>query len=198
MRRNHSLQVFPGLRNASSITKARPATFAPTFSTVPLSLLPSTGRGKIIEYQHLIIMTQRVFMHLDRICPYSSAYVAEMVLYGSFPFLRTGMNGTPSFRASAARNETTRFDSRYGSHSLFLNCLARISITFLKSFGFFRTGVISLKTIPGLGKSGMSRIASWISSYKPLLMVERRRVSFTYCPPARNQRRKSFLLHKFL
>src|SRR5229473_5096109 len=91
--------------------------------------------------------------------PYSSAYSIRCVLYGSLPSLRTGEKPIFMRSASAAPKmnprdsmATMRSNPRPRSRS------SSASSTAWNACLSARTGVMSLKRMPGWGKSGTSRI----------------------------------------
>src|SRR5690348_10677234 len=93
--------------------------------------------------------------------PYSSTYSALTVSLGSLPGLRAGTNPTPSSRASAAPRmnprasaATTRSTDRGRASA------ASSDTAWPSAVASSSRGVMSLKTIPGLGKSGMSRTSA--------------------------------------
>ena len=86
-------------------------------------------------------------------------YSAETVSPGSLPGLRAGTNPAPISRASAAPRmnprasaATTKSIERGDAHS------ANATTAASSAAGSSSSGVMSLKTIPGFGKSGMSRM----------------------------------------
>src|SRR5688572_9350304 len=88
-----------------------------------------------------------------------------MVRAGSFPTLRTGTNPTPSLSASAPPRMNPRLSmaitasARWPRHSSVNRSRDR-----RKAMGSFSSVVMSLKTMPGFGKSGTSRMKAFNDS----------------------------------
>src|SRR5919204_4873064 len=104
--------------------------------------------------------------------PYSSAYSTRSVLYGSFPSLRTGDKPIFSRSARAAPKTnprdsmaTMRSKPRPRSRS------SMSSSTVCNAFGSPSTGVMSLKRMPGWGKSGTSRISARTCTREPICRI---------------------------
>src|SRR3989475_7161174 len=91
--------------------------------------------------------------------PYSRSYSTDTTSAGSFPSLRTGTKPTPSLYAIGAPKMKPR-DSIPTTASIFRGPIRSRSpsIDALKESPSLRSVVMSLKRIPGLGKSGTSRI----------------------------------------
>src|SRR5438094_455952 len=90
--------------------------------------------------------------------PYSSRYLAVTVSGGSFPGRRAGTNPQPTWQAMAppsrkprASAPRTRSGCRSAVHA------ASSSTDCRSAIGSSRSGVMSLKPMPGSGKSGTSR-----------------------------------------
>src|SRR3954447_15935373 len=89
--------------------------------------------------------------------PYSSMYSARTVSLGSLPGLRASTNPAPSSRASAGPSRNPRASAPMTT-STFDGARAQRPVTAASSpAGSASTGVMSLKPIPGCGKSGISR-----------------------------------------
>src|ERR671937_535015 len=91
--------------------------------------------------------------------PYSSSYSTETTSAGSLPSFRTGTNPTPSLYAIGAAKMNPR-DSMPTTASIFRGPMRsmRPSIAARKAAPSFSRVVMSLKRMPGFGKSGTSRI----------------------------------------
>ena len=94
--------------------------------------------------------------------PYSSAYSALIVSSGSFPGRRAGTKPHPSLYAIAepmkkprASAPTTMSGLRSAAQS------PRRSMVSRSASAFARSGMMSLKTTPGSGQSGTSRIRAF-------------------------------------
>ena len=90
-----------------------------------------------------------------------------MVLYGSFPAFRTGINGTLSCCAISIPNKNPRLSTpTTASISVLRYASVSAMVISLHKTGFSKIGVMSLNKIPGFGKSGTSRTValtrSWI------------------------------------
>src|SRR4051812_6682981 len=89
--------------------------------------------------------------------PYSSRYSARTVSLGSLPGLRASTNPAPSSRASAGPSRNPRASAPMTT-STSGGARAQRPVTAASSpAGSASTGVMSLKPIPGCGKSGISR-----------------------------------------
>src|ERR1039458_5387561 len=87
-----------------------------------------------------------------------------MVWWGSLPFLRTGTNPVRNFTAAAAAKINPRASiPTTASTEPGLNFSVSKSIEPANSRASASTGVMSLNWMPGLGKSGMLRMARSIS-----------------------------------
>src|ERR1039458_6783421 len=87
-----------------------------------------------------------------------------MVWWGSLPFLRTGMNPVRNFTAAAAAKINPRASiPTTASTEPGLNFSVSKSIAPENNRASASTGVMSLNWMPGLGKSGMLRMACSIS-----------------------------------
>src|SRR5690606_5889895 len=90
--------------------------------------------------------------------PYSRAYSMRRVRYGSLPGLRTGANPVPRWSATGAAKMNPRASiPTTRSTSCDEKSSASCRTTAENSSASERTGVRSLNTIPGWGKSGISR-----------------------------------------
>ena len=97
--------------------------------------------------------------------PYSSSYETDVVSYGSFSGFRTGMNPAPHRAAIAAPRMNPRASgATTKSTSSGRACCESASTACSSAAGSANSGVASLNTIPGWGKSGMSRISSLSSA----------------------------------
>jgi hypothetical protein len=91
--------------------------------------------------------------------PYSSVYSTVDVSQGSLPGLRTGMKPAPICRATAPPRMKPRASAAATTSTSSERAYSEIrSIALDSAPGSRSSGVMSLKTIPGLGKSGMSRM----------------------------------------
>src|SRR6266852_3110353 len=91
--------------------------------------------------------------------PYSSSYSSSMTRDGSLPFLRTGTKPAPSCCASAPPKMKPRDSTPTTTSTLPRPCrAARCSITAVQAGPSLSSVVMSLKRMPSVGKSLMSRI----------------------------------------
>src|SRR4051794_19885542 len=90
--------------------------------------------------------------------PYSSRYSARTVSCGSLPGLRARTKPAPSSRASAAPSRKPRASAPTTTSTSSARATSASAVTAASSASAdASTGVMSLKTMPGFGKSGMSR-----------------------------------------
>lgn len=93
--------------------------------------------------------------------PYSREYASWYVFQGSLPFFLTGVNPAPSASATGAPKINPRA-SMATTLSIFLSRAVSVSKSMERWSRAWSPsmGVMSLKTIPGSGKSWTSRMAS--------------------------------------
>src|SRR4051812_805908 len=93
--------------------------------------------------------------------PYSRRYSARTVSCGSLPGLRASTNPAPSSRASAGPSRKPRASAPITTSTRRSRARSASPVTAASSpSGEARTGVMSLNTMPGFGKSGMSRTSA--------------------------------------
>ena len=92
--------------------------------------------------------------------PYSRTYSALIVSAGSLPGLRAGAKPAPSSRASAPPRMKPRASAAEDDVDVQRPRVARRArrTAWSSAAASSSSGVMSLKTIPGFGKSGMSRM----------------------------------------
>src|SRR3954447_901916 len=92
---------------------------------------------------------------------YSSTYSARTVSCGSLPGLRASTNPAPSSRATAGPSRKPRASAPMTTSTRRSRARSASPVTAASSpSGEARTGVMSLNTMPGFGKSGMSRTSA--------------------------------------
>src|SRR3954452_14792902 len=92
--------------------------------------------------------------------PYSSTYSARTVSCGSLPGLRASTKPAPSSRATAGPSRKPRASAPMTTSTAGGDSCASPVTAASSPAGSASTGVMSLKPIPGLGKSGISRISA--------------------------------------
>ena len=139
---------------------AQPATTPPACSTSSQSARGGAAGGEqVVVHQHARAARGRASACTSSAStPYSSSYSTETTSRGSLPGLRARMKPAP---AAAATRRAEHEAARLGRHHVVDLARARRSrpaaSTASRSASASRnSGVMSLKTIPGLGKSGMS------------------------------------------
>src|SRR5437773_3722734 len=134
-----------------------PAAVAPTSCAAAVAVPPVASTSSTISTRSPVWTASWCISRAS--VPYSSVYSTRCVAAGSLPGFRIGTSPAPRASASGAPNrkprdsiDTTREirASRYG--------LAISSTACPNSLASSSTGVTSLNTIPGLGKSFTSRI----------------------------------------
>src|SRR5437870_3749662 len=144
----------------SSMRNAR-ATISPlscfTSSIVSATVPPVARRSSTMRTREPGL---RASLCISRVAdPYSRSYSTLTTSEGSLPSLRTGTKPTPSLYAIGAAKMNPR-DSIPTTASIFFSPILarRPSMAALNASPSFRRVVMSLKRIPGFGKSGTSRI----------------------------------------
>src|SRR3954449_8207359 len=149
------------LRNASSIRNPHPTTVPPSCSTSRHSVraVPPVARRSSCTSTRAPLATASVCSSSASV-PYSRTYSARTVAAGSLPGLRASTNPAPSSRARAGPSRNPRASAPMTT-SMSGGATSASPVTAAsRPFGSARTGVMSLNPMPGLGKSGISRMRS--------------------------------------
>src|SRR5438552_10392685 len=149
-------------KKVSSTRKTKADTVAPSASTsVPAAwAVPPVARTSSTTRARSPSRSASSWTSTQSV-PYSRSYTWRRVPAGSFPFLRTGTKPAPSRSASTPPMMKPRLSMATTlSHGRSSQSATRRSIIRRKSAGSLSSVVMSLKTMPGLGKSGTSRMAA--------------------------------------
>src|SRR3954470_3258047 len=146
-------------RNASSMRKPHATTVPPSCSTSRHSVraVPPVASRSSWTRTRAPLATASVCSSSASV-PYSSRYSARTVSAGSLPGLRARTNPAPSSRASAGPSRKPRASAPMTTSMSGGATPARPVTAASSPCGSARIGVMSLKPMPGLGKSGISRM----------------------------------------
>ena len=136
----------------------------PPKSAAAADAVPPVARTSSITSTRSVLVSASSWISSASV-PYSRTYSLRRRVHGSFPGLRIGMNPVLSARATQLPKMNPR-DSIPATLVMLLvrNGSTRASMVFCRARADFRSGVMSLKMIPGFGKSGTSRMKRFSSS----------------------------------